>query len=366
MRKLTIAICIFATALFACACTSNSDITEATWSSAPEPVEEEYEQDSSALREYAPDGSDITIEASDGVINVSILFSRNSPTQQDFAAMGRGIYYSKIYCDSAFAQYALKYCMADLGSASNLLIWSSSIGDWGSVIDNRSGEAKVTTFDNLDDLCAFFPTLSKDVRMDTLDPQDSEIYNDVMSALDSRPNDSEEEIYAELAPKYSMTSQQLYIFMKDIMEKVYSTSMDFDPKTPLVYPAFSESPLFGWYPMAPEIIFSTPASENGLGNNIYSFIGTVREFGSIDNSGSEMQYFILDTKIGPVLLYDIYGWGMDQYPDLYELYAEPNSDYSFPNKSAYVKVYGVYQGYSDVFDMPSCTYGIPQFVTNAG
>lgn len=345
-----------------CACHNNAGINNPATTDETEQHGEEYESQIADLRENIPFNSNVKIEDRDGVINVSISYGCDPITQKSFAAMGQGIYYSKLYCDSVFDEYKLSFSLVDSKDMSIPLLWESSFGNWGMMIDTRSGETNVTTLNSLDDLFTFFPTISKDIRIAALDPQDAEIYNEVMSVLDSRPNDSETEIFEELASKYSMTSQQLYIFIKDVSEKVYSKSGDFDPKTPLVYPAYSESSLFGWYPLAPDIIYTTPASENGLGDNIYSFIGTVKEFGSIDSSGTELQYFILDTDKGPVLIYDCYGLAIALYSDQLESYKEPNSDYTFPNQSDHVKVYGVYSGYSNVFDMPSCIYGIPKFL----
>lgn len=362
MRKFSIALCVLAIVFVFCACKNNNETASSAEETNLATEVSIFEDNIAALREYAPYGSDISVTAEDGKVIVSVSFDRNPVTQKSIEAMAKGIYFSKVYCDSAFDDYKLKYCICDMDSISVPLIWESVFGEWGTIIDNRGSEAKVSTFDNLSKFCEFFPTVSKDINLSLLDQEDARIYTEVMDALDSRPNDSEEKIYEEFAQKYSMTSQQLYVFMKDVMEKVYSKSTDFEPETPLVYPSFTESSGFGWYPMAPDIVYSTPASENGLGDSYYSFIGTVSETGSLDNSGTEMQYFILDTQNGPVLVYDIYGWAMIHNPELTEIYPEPSSDYSFPNVNDYVKVYGVYQGYSDMFDMPSCIYGIPEFI----
>lgn len=362
MRKFSIALCVLAIVFVFCACKNNNETASSAEETNLTTEVSIFEDNIAALREYAPYGSDISVTAEDGKVIVSVSFDRNPVTQKSIEAMAKGIYFSKVYCDSAFDDYKLKYCICDMDSISVPLIWESVFGEWGTIIDNRGSETKVSTFDNLSKFCEFFPTVSKDINLSLLDQEDARIYTEVMDALDSRPNDSEEKIYEEFAQKYSMTSQQLYVFMKDVMEKVYSKSTDFEPETPLVYPSFTESSGFGWYPMAPDIVYSTPASENGLGDSYYSFIGTVSETGSLDNSGTEMQYFILDTQNGPVLVYDIYGWAMIHSPELNEIYPEPSSDYSFPNVNDYVKVYGVYQGYSDMFDMPSCIYGIPEFI----
>ncbi len=366
MKKITTLLCITVLLCSICACGNSAIADSAPATTASSQSVDEYESDISALQQLLPSDASVSITNRDGTIDVSIFYYCSPITQKSYAAMGKGIYDSKLYCDSAFDTYELAFSLFDSDDSSIQLLWVSSIGEWGigewgTMIDKRSGEAETTVYDSLDDLCRFFPTLSKDIKASKLDQQDTVIYNEVMSALNERPNDSEEVIFEELAPKYSMTSQQLYVFMKDFMGKVYSKSTDVDPKTPLVYPAFSESSHFDWFPMAPEIVYSTPASENGLGDNIYSFIGTVKEFGSLESYGTELRYFILETEKGPVLFCDEYGWAIAHYPEWIEQYEEPDSDYTFPVQSDYVKVYGIYMGYSDVFDMPSCIYGCPKY-----
>lgn len=136
--------------------------------------------------------------------------------------MGQVIYFSKEYCDSAFDDYDLGIYIRDEKSDSVQLLWTLKFGDYGSLIDSRSGETKTIIMNSLDDLCDFFPALSLEISESRISPDSMKIYDEVMNELCKRMNESEDKIYDDLAPKYGMTSAELRDFMFDTMVRIYS------------------------------------------------------------------------------------------------------------------------------------------------
>lgn len=307
-----------------------------------------------------PRYANVSVNDNNGIPDIFVSLPYSSKTQSIMDDFGVSVYRSLSYCRENFEEFKVSVSIWEQDGIP--LLWVSSISEWGALIDKRSGETKTTVFDTVDDFCAVFPTVNEEVNLDLLEEQDRKIYLEVIAELDSRPNDSEETILSELSPKYGLTSQQLYIFIKDVSQKVYSMSHVFDAKTPITYPKCTESPLFRYFKTAPEIIFSTPASENGLGKKIYSVVGTVREYGTLELDGFEWDYFIIDTECGSVLFQNTYQYALELGKESGENLTEELSDYTFPAISDNVKVYGVYLGFSNKFSMPSFIYGIPKFI----
>lgn len=325
----------------------------------------EYEWLYEGLREYTTPLSNIDISNSGDSVSISITIKPYTFTSKSILEMGNTIYYTKQYCDDNLDSYSLYVLLYDREHSSTPFLWRCSPGpDWGTIIDYRSGEAEVTILKDIDALCSFFPALTTEINLSLLDQYDKEVYLEVMDALDSRTNDSEEIILSDIAPNYGLTPQQLNTFMKDVMQKVHSTSHVFDAKTPIVYPKSTESPLFEYFNNPPKIIYSTPASENGLEGNIYSVVGEVQEHGTVtvESNGADLPYFIIQTDLGPVLFHDSYTYNLVVNEAKKDVFIEQLSDYTFPSISDCVKVYGVYQGFSMVFNMPSFIYGIPKWI----
>lgn len=303
------------------------------------------------VRDYYSGKPDITISKSCDVLSAS-----------DIDELGQVIYFAFEYCSYAYEDYSLSVYIFDNKSDSIQLLWSNKFGTYGNLIDKRSGEIEVIIMSSVEDLCKFFPALSREINESKMDKSDIQIYTEVMAELNSRMSESEEEILNDLAPKYDMTYQQLSIFMKDVMQRIYSKNADISGKVPIIYPALTESSSFGHFNDAPDIIYNTPASENGKEGEIYSVIGEVSEYGSFSSEGHDMHFFIINTDKGPVMFMDIYSFSIsmcNEYEFLEKFISEPSSDYTFPCIGDYVKVYGVYQGYSRKYNMPLFCYGIP-------
>ena len=358
MRKAYIAV-FFALFLFILSsCSENSIVSNET----SIPAVDTLSPVCSELKAILPFECDVISTEADGKVNVSIFEVCEELDRDAIDKMGYGIFIAKEYCDSSFSDYDLSVTIFDSSRSSIMLLWKSSFSEFGTMIDNRSGEAAVTVFEHAEDMLSFFPKLTSRINSSKLDLHDLEIYSEVMSELDLRPMDSEETIFKELAPKYGMTHQQLKIFVLDVMEKVNSRSGEFDPVTPVAYPSLTESPFLGSFQTPPDIVYSTTASENGLAGSFYSVIGTVREHSSIESAGTDLNFFIMDTEHGPVLFADLYSLNISLNQESDESLVEKGSDYTFPPVGSYVKVYGVYRGFSTKLKMPMFIYGIPKWI----
>ena len=124
---------------------------------------------------------------------------------------------------------------------------------------------------------------------------------------------------------------------------------------------------------APDAVFNSSASENGLAGNIYFLDGTVKEFSSFTDNGMEFQTFVLTTAKGDVLVTDMYTPMInyleahpeelgDNYEAVHSIFAEPGADYSFPPLGCQVRVIGYYSGFSNTYNKPSFYYGYPNYI----
>lgn len=154
--------------------------------------------------------------------SVSVFNTCDGLTADIIRQMGETIYYAKEYCDSTFDEYSLDVAIHDEKNESFPLGWTSGNGDYGFILDSRSGKAEVKFTKTLDDLCAFFPTLRSEIDKSKMDEETVKIYEEVMEELNTRMNESEEKIFAELAPKYNMTPEELRDFISNTMAQVYS------------------------------------------------------------------------------------------------------------------------------------------------
>ncbi len=141
--------------------------------------------------------------------------------------------------------------------------------------------------------------------------------------------------------------------------------------TDSIYPKSIETTYILNAAEAPDAVYNSLASENGLAGNVYCLEGTVKETLSVTHdNGVVYPTFILSTAKGDVLIGDIYTpfieymeahpeeWG-DNYESLHAKFTE--TDYSFPEIESNVKVIGCYSGFSNLYQMPSFYYGYPVY-----
>lgn len=121
-----------------------------------------------------------------------------------------------------------------------------------------------------------------------------------------------------------------------------------------------------YYSMAaalPEHIYHTLGSENGLEGTICTFEGAVSELRVLENVGGGMEYAIVETDQGSVLVMDlfssVYRETAAQFsPELAEsMYADDPSWYGFPPAGERACFVAVYSGYSRAEEMPAFYLG---------
>ncbi len=138
---------------------------------------------------------------------------------------------------------------------------------------------------------------------------------------------------------------------------------------------------------APEIVYSTYASENGLGNNCYYIQGTVvgvyaSTYDAFVGLGKDAaakhvadmpdyKTIIIDTEYGRAMITDIFSYNVSTYQIMFDsksikkmedkyTYFSRYQDY--PQKGDKVKVLVIYNGYSTVAQLPSFYYGINDYI----
>ena len=122
-----------------------------------------------------------------------------------------------------------------------------------------------------------------------------------------------------------------------------------------VYPLNTSESVYSTYDNIPEILFSTTGSENGLGGTIYSFKG--RMLGSYEEYGDLC--FVVETKYGKVLITNVYYEIKDEIPALQEECC------IIPEIDEYARFCCIYEGFSEVAQMPAFIYGNDAFLLSA-
>lgn len=195
---------------------------EPTEIAAPIKYEIPYEEEEIGLHEALPYKWTSFILDGTEKPSVAVFMDCEKLTTDLIRQMGANIYFSKDYCDSTFDDCDLHVYIKETKSNGVVLSWSCDGEDYGFIIDKRSGKAEVKFTKTLDDLCAFFPTLRSEINKSKMDEETVKIYEEVMEELNTRMNESEEKIFAELAPKYNMTPEELRDFISNTMAQVYS------------------------------------------------------------------------------------------------------------------------------------------------
>ena len=176
-----------------------------------------------ALAEHLPSGYTLDVSTSYATIDLHLI-------GMDYITdYGSYIYYlmeavADIYPDVERVEFSLSD-----GSLTNpsFLEFTARPQLWadiryGELIDYRSGSPIEYDIKTLDDLIALFPAMAADGIGSGISQSDLDLYNEVMDILNSDYTRSEEEILEEIAPNYGMTSDELYTFLLDVMEQLYS------------------------------------------------------------------------------------------------------------------------------------------------
>lgn len=75
--------------------------------------------------------------------------------------------------------------------------------------------------------------------------------------------------------------------------------------------------------------------------------------------GGFIPYCIMSTVSGDVLFQDLYSYTLTSDAEAYDVLKENGADYSFPIVGEKVTIIGIYEGFSEVYNMPACIYGCP-------
>lgn len=168
----------------------------------------------------------INIRENDGCVDLEVLIMDSD----DVVDFGTYVLETKAAFEAVFAEEergSYDVLMSVGGDSSSSLYFSSksyseSSGELcGRYTDTRSGSAEIVNIDSDEDLFAIFPKARTESSKSQLDQDDVAKYNAVMDALNAEPNRPESEIFAELAPQYGMTGDELKQFMRDMMGKIY-------------------------------------------------------------------------------------------------------------------------------------------------
>lgn len=129
-------------------------------------------------------------------------------------------------------------------------------------------------------------------------------------------------------------------------DKPNEESQTGDIKNAKLYPLNTKESVYSTYSDIPAIIFSTTGAENGLSGTIYSFSGKM--IGEHSKLGSS--YFVVETKYGEVLMFNVYNDLKDSMPVDEESYATPEIGEE-------ARFTCIYAGFSETAEMPCFAYG---------
>lgn len=238
MKRLMTIFMVLVVAVVLCACGAASSAPDPASSSVPATTEtatptleptEKHEADGleSELEDKIcsalPFQADVSVGLSDVITSVNIYLKSSDPT-----AFGNRVYDAMSVCDEIFdgERYSLFLIDSNPKTDKSLTFssFSSISGGIGTFSVVRSGTSEMHECASFDDLAEFFPALNiyiSEKEVEEESPEDMAIYNYVMKKLDDEPNRSEEDIFAEIAPNYGMTVEELRQFIFEMMEKIY-------------------------------------------------------------------------------------------------------------------------------------------------
>lgn len=170
-----------------------------------------------------------------------------------------------------------------------------------------------------------------------------------------------------LAPEYGMSAQQLAQLYSDISILVRE-GQELPDVLPLRYPATTYSSLLSEAKSPSEAMMTQYASENGLHGSPVLLVGTVAEHGVLEiEEGKTIDFFILETADGKTVVNNMQKYLIDYASgnsELEEEFGEIGADYEMPAVGEYVKVYAIYDGFSEKYDCPTFYYGISDYMYN--
>lgn len=130
-----------------------------------------------------------------------------------------------------------------------------------------------------------------------------------------------------------------------------------------IYPLNPDSTYASLAQEFPDHIYTTLGSENGLGGTIYKFNGTVEEYFTLDADTAVFDCAIVSTDKGKVLITNHYkgiynATLLELGPDFTKAYYPYDvEDYTLPDVGEKATFICIYQGYSQLREMPAVALG---------
>lgn len=138
------------------------------------------------------------------------------PDDSDITFMGNHILNSMKVCKELVEK--LDSVCVNLVVEDSGMFFTSGDDCYGVILDDMSGEPRVRRIESEEDICRIFPASAEYINKQNLTPEDVEIYKEVMDILEREYEAPEEELYARLAPQYSMTPEELEKFMQSMLD----------------------------------------------------------------------------------------------------------------------------------------------------
>lgn len=175
-----------------------------------------------------------------------------------------------------------------------------------------------------------------------------------------------------------LDKRDVYYYFEDMPETLENLD-DLKSNFPLEYEILiTELGMLKCYPLAftssledevkilPETCYKTKATENGFSGNVYSVSGTVKEILDKDESIGGAQMFSIENEQGIAwfTIADPAFWASNTEKSIsdFDSLMDNTMDYTIPQVGEYVIVYGIYTGFSDVYNAPVLFFGIDEFV----
>ena len=163
-----------------------------------------------------------------------------------------------------------------------------------------------------------------------------------LHAIASESERSSETLSNDQQPPSELTSEG-HAIASGILSEILSGHQQASPEITVIPSAvLIDSPSFDTFMPAPETIFTTLASENGLGDTFMVVEGRFDGWEPFDEQG--ITYFHLTNDTGTLF---ITGPNIN---DIYDPFLDQDFANSFPEEGSYLRVYFKYLGFSDTLD----------------
>lgn len=368
MKKLLI---IFSMLLILCGCknTESSELSVTRETIAPE-VQIDYSAQISDVESFLPNGSYVNFSSLDGTTHVTVELFCDS----NFDDLGISVYKIHQYCTTKIAPEQFEIQITGFND-SNTETWCytymSAADGFGTLIDKRGGHEKVTEFLSLETMRDYFPLLNRYLLEQNINSEDLALYNKLRREIQDYTATHAESntVFSCVASQNDMSTSQMNFFLLEVERRINSGNI-YSNRTPLVFPrslGYDDSLAIE---EIPEIVYTTTGAENGLSGNVCFVEGEVVRYEKLESDDKTvMNYFVIKTDLGEVIILDVVGYTLE-YAQMHhfskssiEAYQSvtAHEDFQFPKIGQYVRAYGIYEGFSGLFELPIVYFGITDY-----